>query len=77
MTIQNNDPDARFKVLKQEIDDLKNEVRERNIKIDILMNSLSIQSNGHSNSQCNTLDNGLSEIKYTVKKEDDNNRLVI
>jgi len=32
-----NDPNARFQVLKQDIDDLKTEVRESNKKLDMLV----------------------------------------
>jgi len=71
------DAHARFQVIKQDIEDLKSEVRDRNIKIDILIKSFGIQSNDHSNSQYNTLNHGVSEIKYTVNKENDNNKLVI
>jgi len=38
-----NDPQSRFKVIKQDIDDLKNEVRENNKKIDEFMKSMSTQ----------------------------------
>jgi len=71
------DAHARFQVIKQDIDDLKSEVRERNKKIDILIKSFGGHSNGHTNGQYNALNNGVSEIQYSIKKENDNNRLEI